>query len=91
MERRIFSLFFLIGGVLLSQSVQAQTLVDANGTLQNAPTGTQVARGDDPGVIDESIFLARNGGTITGTGDLTLNVIPANGNQVLNAVGAGSA
>jgi hypothetical protein len=90
LQRRIFFLLFLIAGVLLFQSVQAQTLVDANAQPKPAPTGTQFANGADPTVIDESIFLARNGGTITGQGDLTLNVVPANGNQVLNAVGPGS-
>jgi hypothetical protein len=65
-----FLLSFL-AGFLFSNPVQAQTLFDANGTNEFAPTGTQFANGADPNVIDESIFLARNGGTITGQGDLT--------------------
>ena len=70
MQKRIFFLLFLIAGVLLFQSVQAQTLVNADGTNELAPTGTfdvTLNGGTDA-------LFAHNGGTITGTGNLTLNV-----------------
>ena len=94
MQRRIFSLLFLIAGVLLIQSVQAQTLVDANGTNEFAPIGPQTADASLPTVIDSSILLARNGGIIKGVGDLDLTVINldlATGEtKALNAVGPGT-
>ena len=50
MRRRIFSLLFLIAGVLLFQSVQAQTLVDANppDSPKDAPIGEFTQMGDPP-------------------------------------------
>ena len=97
MQKRILCLLFLIAGVLLFQSVQAQTVLFADGT--GTPPGTPTHIDVPPpsftrtvsatGLIDESIVLARSGGTITGTGDLTLNVT-GSGTQVLNAVGTGS-
>ena len=72
MQTRIFSLLFLVAGVLLFQSAQAQTsppVIDANGTHEMVPPGTVNAQGDFI-----SVFLARNGGTITGTGGRTSNV-----------------
>ena len=72
LQRRIFALLFPIAGVLLSQSAQAQTLVNANGTSELAPTGTFTQNADI--ATDSTILLAQNGGSITGVGDLTLNV-----------------
>ena len=72
MQTRIFSLLFLIAGVLLFRSAQAQTsppVIDATGTHEMVPPGTVNAQGSFI-----SVFLARNGGTITRTGGLTLNV-----------------
>ena len=88
MQRRIFPLVFLISGVLLFQSIQAQTLVDANppDSPKDAPTGTFTQNGDI--ATELSILLARNGGTITGTGDLTLNVT-GNGTQEYKGLNAG--
>jgi hypothetical protein len=90
LQKRIFSLLFLIAGVLLFQSVQAQTLVNAFSTTEDAPTGLQPANADQ--AIDASILYARQGGIINGKGDLTLDVT-SRGNQevrVLNALGTGS-
>ena len=97
MHRRAPFLLSFLAGVLLFQSVQAQTVLFADGT--GTPPGTPTHIDVPPpsftrtvsatGLIDESIVLARSGGTITGTGDLTLNVT-GSGTQVLNAVGIGS-
>jgi hypothetical protein len=71
LQRRIFPLLFLIAGFLFSNSVQAQTPVDANGTNELAPTGT-FPNVTAFGGID--VLFAHNGGTITGTGNLELDV-----------------
>jgi hypothetical protein len=85
LQRRIFSLLFLIAGVLLFQSVQAQPFmpVDADGTNKAAPTGTF-----DVSLPNSSDALfAHNGGTIGGTGDLTLKVTGDGEFKVLHALG----
>src|SRR5262249_51869830 len=72
-------------------SVQAQNSpfvpIDANGIHRDAPTGTF-----DVSLPNSSDALfAHNGGTITGTGDLTLNVRGDGEFKVLHATGLGSA
>src|SRR5207247_1662787 len=86
LQRRIFSLLFLIAGVPLFQSVQAQTdvfdgppLVQADGTGINGPAAVS---GPTPGTYNISRDLlnaasgalnAERGGTITGIpGSVTL-------------------
>ena len=91
MHRYAPLLLSFLAGFLFSNPVQAQTLVDANGPPpQDAPTGTFTRAGDI--ATELSILLARNGGTITGTGDLTLNVTGSGTQEYkgLNAVGTGS-
>jgi hypothetical protein len=91
MQRRIFSLLFLIAGVLLLQSVQAQEmglLVDA-GAGQNLPVPPPYI----PPPYDFSgntifVVYAHPGGTITQTGSLTLNVQGDNF-RALYALGTG--
>jgi hypothetical protein len=72
LQRCISSLLFLIAGVLVFQSAQAQTLIDADNTAKTA-AGTYNATGNVRLTLD-SIFVAHNFGTITGTG-VTLKVV----------------
>ena len=94
LRTRIFSLLFLIAGVLFSQSVQAQNLVDADGptTVISAPTGNKNVQGNDSST--GSILTARNGGTINGakggTLNLTIHASPVFEVSGLEAVGANS-
>jgi hypothetical protein len=85
-------LLSFLAGFLFSNPVQAQTLVDANppDSPKDAPTGPFNQNGDI--ATELSILLARNGGTINGTGDLTLNVAGGGTQEIkgLNAVGNGS-
>jgi hypothetical protein len=95
LRRRIFSLLFLIAGVLLIQSVRAQTLVFANpgNSPQDAPNSPIpfVQSAASPLTIQQSILLAV-GGTINGTGPLTLKITDLGKaeNKGLNAVGPNS-
>src|ERR1700751_1911324 len=66
LQRRIYSLLFLIAGVLLIQSVQAQTLVDSGTPGVNVPAPTGMFDVTLNGGTDA--LFAHNGGTITGTG-----------------------
>src|SRR5262245_1386271 len=89
LQRRIFSLLFPIAGVLLSQSVQAQTPpitfpVVADGQHIDIPAGTYHVSGNN--VFQASIVLALNGGSITGNG-VMLIVQPSTGTQVMQAFG----
>src|SRR4029077_12199407 len=67
-------------------------LADGPGSNLDAPTGTVTVDGTpfSGGPFTGAIYMATNGGTITGVGNLTLNVNPAVSNKVFFATGAGS-
>jgi len=95
LQRRIFFLLFLIAGVLLSQSVQAQEkglLADAGkGQDLLVPTSPPTYSFGPPPPNSGAIFVvyAHDGGILTGPGDLTLNVTGDNF-RGLYALGTGS-
>jgi outer membrane autotransporter protein len=95
LHRYAAALLSFLAGVLLFQSAQAQTLVDAGAgqSLPGPTPGTYTQMGDPPPTgpaTQGSILLAHDGGTITGqAGTLTLNVTAGGTKEViaLNAVG----
>jgi outer membrane autotransporter protein len=93
---RRYALFLLsfLAGFLFSNPVQADPILLADGPGANlsAPTGPVTVDGSlyTGGPFTGAIYMATNGGAITGVGDLTLTVNDASGNKVFYATGAGS-
>jgi hypothetical protein len=104
LQRRIFSLLFLIAGVLLFQSAQAQTGIPVFvGPPLVSANGPPPVSGPTPGIYDISrdslnaasgVLDAKNGGTINGIpGSVTLNLVVGAGAfeaRMLHAAGPGS-
>ena len=91
MHRYAPVLLSFLAGILFSNPAQADPILLADGPGSNlvldAPTGTVNVDGTpfSGGPFTGAIYMATNGGTITGVGNLTLNVNPAVSNKVFFA------